>query len=284
MCAGEPSGGTAGHADAHDDGASSGFRNIDASGDVVDVPMRTFDGVSVERLRTELHVPELHLFASTASTLDVAHRLGASGAPHGALVLADRQTAGRGRGGKSWSSPPGTGLWITILARPVTTVPPVMTVRLGLAAARVLDLFALAPVQVKWPNDLYVGGRKLGGVLVEARWRGTSLEWVAIGIGINVTVPGHAARGGALGAHAGRASVLRALMPSLRAAFDRTEPILDAGEVADYEVRDLARDRACVKPVHGIVRGITAGAELIIATNTGMVTVHAGSLTLSEEV
>lgn len=284
MCADEPFGGTPGHANAHDDGASSASGNVDPSGDVVDVPMRTFDGVSVERLRTELHVPELHLFASTASTLDVAHRLGASGAPHGSLVLADRQTAGRGRGGKSWVSPPGTGLWITILARPAATVPPVMTVRLGLAAAGVLDLFALAPVQVKWPNDLYVGGHKLGGVLLEARWRGTSLEWIAIGIGINVTLPGHAVRGGALGAHAGRATVLRALMPSLRAAIDRTEPLLDAGEIAGYELRDLARDRACVAPVHGIVRGITAGAELIVATDAGMVTAHAGSLTLSEEV
>ena len=249
-----------------------------------DVPMRSFDGISVERLRAELRVPQLHLLASTGSTLDVAHRLGAAGAPHGTLVLADQQTHGRGRGGKSWSSPPGTGLWITVLVRPAATaVPRLMTVRLGLAAAAVLDRFAPQPIGIKWPNDLYVGDRKLAGLLVEARWRGDRPDWLAVGMGINVTAAAHVRRGAALGAGARRLEVLRVLLPAIRSAIDRPDPLLDAGELASYDARDLARDARCVEPVAGTVRGITPDAELIIDTATGTTTVASGSLVLAED-
>ncbi len=248
-----------------------------------DVPMRSFDGVAVERLRAELRVPELHLYASTTSTLDVAHRLGAAGSPHGTLVIADQQTQGRGRAGKSWSSPPGTGLWITMLARPVAAaIPQVMTVRLGLAAAKVLDRFAPTPVRIKWPNDLYVGDRKLAGVLVEARWHGSSPEWLAVGIGVNVSSSAHAARTAALGPSARRVAVLQALLPTLRSVIDRADTMLDDAEVAAYDARDLARGAACTEPRRGVVRGITSAAELLIATDAGMVTVNAGSLVLAE--
>ena len=249
-----------------------------------DLPMRTFDGVSIERLRRELAVPELHLFASTGSTLDVAHRLAAAGAPHGTLVLADRQTAGRGRGGKSWASPPGTGLWLTVLARPTdAVVPQVLTVRLGLAVARALDPLAPRRIGIKWPNDLLLGDRKLAGVLVEARWRGSRAEWLAVGLGINVTTAGHAERGGALGAQVRRLDVLRTLMPVLRAAVDRREEQLDGAEHAEYDARDLTRGAACVEPRAGIIRGITGGAELLVETGDGVVAVGSGSLVLSED-
>jgi BirA family biotin operon repressor/biotin-[acetyl-CoA-carboxylase] ligase len=175
-------------------------------------------------------------------------------------------------------------LWITILARPATpAIPRVTTVRLGLAAARSLDRFAATRVQIKWPNDLFVDDRKLAGLLVEARWRGTSPEWLAIGIGINVTGAGHARRGGALESGTARAAVLRAVMPALQAAIDRADATLDDAEIAEYDARDLARGANCVEPVSGIVRGITRAAELIIDTAAGEVTIHSGSLVLAEE-
>lgn len=254
-----------------------------ASG-LADVPMDAFDGVPARELRESLRVPALHLFESTASTLDVAHRLGAEGAPHGTLVIADRQTKGRGRGGKSWASPPGTGLWLTILARPdEAIVSQVLTVRLGLAAASALDRLAGRPIQIKWPNDLFLGDRKLAGVLVEARWRGGRAEWLAVGLGVNVSAPGDARRGGALGAHVGRLDVLRALVPALGAAIDRCDGELDASERTAYDARDRARGASCIEPRRGTVRGITAGAELLIETNDGVIPVASGSLVLSED-
>ena len=249
-----------------------------------EVGLDAFDGVSLAALREQLRVPALHLFATVGSTLDVAHRLAGESAPHGALVIADRQTQGRGRGGKTWESPPGSGLWLTMLARPAeSVVPQVLTVRLGLAAAAALDALAGQQIRIKWPNDLYLGSRKLAGVLVEARWRGARAEWLAVGLGVNVTAPGLAERGGALGAGVQRLEALRALVPALRAAVDRPDAELDAAERAEYDARDRARDAACIEPRRGIVRGIGRGAELLIETDEGVVAVGSGSLVLAEE-
>ena len=282
MCAAEPSALDSGrHSDARTTHPMTGPKSGHAD---ADVEMPSFDGESLGVLRDKLQVPALHLFASVGSTLDVVHRLASEGAPHGTLVIADRQTRGRGRGGKTWESPPGSGLWITLLARPRdAVVPQVLTVRLGLAAAVALDGLAGQTVRIKWPNDLYLADRKLAGVLVEARWRGTRAEWLAVGLGINVTAPGHAERGGALGPDVHRLDVLHALMPSLRIAMDRADPELDAGELAQYDARDRARGSACVEPRHGTVRGISSTAELLIETDDGVVAVGSGSLVLAEE-
>src|SRR6266513_5287464 len=137
-----------------------------------------------------LDLPRVALLESTTSTLDVAHRLAGDGAPAGTLVIANEQTAGRGRGGKTWQSYPGAGLWLTLIERPSDSSGlGVLSLRVGLAAAEALDRFASEPIRLKWPNDLYVDSRKLAGVLVEARWRESSVEWVAIGLGVNVKAP-----------------------------------------------------------------------------------------------
>ena len=250
----------------------------------VDVPADSFDGVAAAGLCGRLHVPAVHLFASTGSTLDVAHTLAAHGAPHGTLVLADAQTRGRGRGGKRWASAPGGGLWLTLIARPASAESVrVLTVRLGLGAAHALDAFAAAPVELKWPNDLHVGGGKLAGVLVEARWRGTALEWLAIGLGVNVTAPGDVPHAAGLRPGTKRVAVLAALVPALLAAAERPGGELEADELHAYAARDLAAGRRASAPVRGVVRGINAAAELVVATSDGDVALGSGSLVLAED-
>jgi BirA family biotin operon repressor/biotin-[acetyl-CoA-carboxylase] ligase len=125
------------------------------------------------------------------SALDVAHELAAAGAPHGLLVLANEQTAGRGRGGRSWHSPAGGGLWAVALLRPaVAPSSGALAIRVGLLTVQAVEEVApRAAPRLKWPNDLMVRGRKAGGVLCEARWQGARLGWVAVGIGINVKGP-----------------------------------------------------------------------------------------------
>ena len=145
------------------------------------------DGADLVRL---LCVPRVAVYGETASTMDVAHVLAAAGAPAGTIVLADRQTAGRGRGGRAWLSEAGAGIWLTLIERPEDgRAIEVLALRVGLYAARILDHYAGSPVGLKWPNDLLLGKRKLAGVLIEARWQDGALQWVAIGLGVNVRAP-----------------------------------------------------------------------------------------------
>jgi len=258
--------------------------DVESVADGDDIPADSFDGFPANVLRDLLGVPALHLFASAGSALDVAHGLAAGGAAHGALVLADAQTSGRGRGGKRWASPAGVGLWMTLIARPASADSiRVLTVRLGLAAAVALDPFAMQPVQLKWPNDLYVGAGKLAGVLVEARWRGATPEWLAIGLGVNVVAPTDTPRAAGLLPGAQRVRVLASLVPALSAAIERLDGVLDDDELRAYASRDLVAGRHADAPARGVIVGINSAAELLIATREGDVALSTGSLVLSED-
>ncbi len=212
--------------------------------------------------------------------MDAAHELAGKGAPAGTVVLTDRQTAGRGRGGRTWASTPGQSLTMTIIERPADAdAIGVLSLRLGLRAARVLDRHATEPVQLKWPNDLMLREGKLGGILVEARWRSQRPEWVAIGIGVNIVPPGRAGTAG-LAPDAERVDVLCALLPALREGA-RDAGGLSAGELAEYARRDWARGRLASAPARGVVRGPSPSGALIIDTANGPVECTAGSLVLT---
>ncbi len=241
-----------------------------------------FDGIGAEQLSALLALPRVELLAETESTLDVAHGLGQAGAPGGTLVIADHQTDGRGRGGRRWSSPAASGLWLTLLERPADQSGfAVLSLRVGLKSARALDRFAPEPIRVKWPNDLYVGGRKLAGILIEARWRDARPEWVAIGIGVNTARPLDVSEAGSLDDGVLRVEVLADLVPALRnAAACRGN--LTLVELAEWNARDLARGRKCIEPARGRVEGITAGGELIVALADSVATFRSGSLVLEQ--
>jgi BirA family transcriptional regulator, biotin operon repressor / biotin---[acetyl-CoA-carboxylase] ligase len=131
----------------------------------------------------------LFVLASTTSTSDEARMAAQQGAAHGATWVAEEQTAGRGRRGRAWISPPGEGLLFSVLVRPAcapASLPPIALLA-GLAVqSAVLRAVPHANVRCKWPNDVIVGGRKLAGVLVEAVTVGSRVEAIVIGIGINV--------------------------------------------------------------------------------------------------
>ena len=231
----------------------------------------------------ELVLPEVVVFEQLASTMDVGHTLAANGAAAGTLVLADAQSAGRGRQGKSWSSEPGAGIWLTLIERPRDSAAlDVLSIRVGLAIAPALDAFARAPVRLKWPNDLYAEGRKLSGILIEARWRGERPDWVAIGIGINSRVPEHESHATALRPGVSRLDVLRAIVPRVRAAAASVGSLTPEERLA-FSTRDLAAGRACVEPVAGRVTGIDGRGALLVETAFGVVEARTGSLVLQEE-
>jgi BirA family transcriptional regulator, biotin operon repressor / biotin---[acetyl-CoA-carboxylase] ligase len=220
------------------------------------------------------------------STLDAAHQLAAAGADAGTLIVADVQTAGRGRMGRSWRSERDAGIWLTLIERPRDPSGlEVLSLRVGLALAPALDAFAAAPVRLKWPNDLYVRERKLGGILIEARWREQSLEWLAIGVGINLRPPASEPNAIGLEESASRDAVLAEIVPAIRGAAARSG-LLDRAELAAFAARDIAVGRRCLEPVSGIVRGISpSGAlrvEVALSGGNGstLTEVRAGSLVL----
>jgi len=241
-----------------------------------------YDGADAAALRDRLALPRVELLEHVSSTMDVAHDLAAAGAPAGTLVLADRQTAGRGRAGRRWASASGAGIWLTLVERPSDLAAlDVLSLRLGLHAARALDPWAGEPLRLKWPNDLYLAAGKLGGILVETRWRGARPDWVAVGIGINVRPPDDLPAA-ALRPGADRGAVLGALVPALRAAAAARGP-LGAAELAAWNARDLALGRPCRAPASGVVAGIDARGALIVHTAAGDVACRSGSLVFQED-
>jgi BirA family transcriptional regulator, biotin operon repressor / biotin---[acetyl-CoA-carboxylase] ligase len=221
--------------------------------------------------------PRLHL-RETASTNDRCRALALAGAPHGTLVTAGSQSAGRGRQGRVWSAPPGSSLLMSLLLR---SWDPLLPLRAGLAVA---DLAGRGAV-VKWPNDVLLGGGKLAGVLVEAR----PSEWAVLGIGVNVAVD-LASLPEEVRARA--ATLVRpssALEPTLRellAALERrlAEPASDCLEAL------RARDALLNRPVHwaggsGTGAGIDdAGALLVRRADGVVVTLDAGEVHLDSEL
>jgi len=236
-----------------------------------------------ERLRERLGLPRIAWFDAVGSTLDVAHEMAEAGAPAGTLVLADTQTAGRGRMGRTWRSEPGAGAWITLIERPSDASGlDVLSLRIGLALAPVLDAFAPSPVRLKWPNDLYLERRKLAGILVEARWRDGAPEWLAIGVGINLRTPSNEPIAVGLGGHVEREALLEQVVPAIRAAAAQ-RGALTAAEREAFAARDLAVGRRCIEPARGTVLGIDASGGLVVDIGSETAVSRSGSLVFEEE-
>lgn len=134
-------------------------------------------------------------YPSLTSTMDRAGSFARFGAPEGIVVVSDEQTAGRGRGGRAWHSPPGTALYATLLLRPDLSPPSLATLPLvtGVAVAEALESLTGAPVQLKWPNDVWMGDdpghRKVAGILLTSAISGQQVDHVLCGIGVNLATP-----------------------------------------------------------------------------------------------
>ena len=131
---------------------------------------------------------EILTFEETSSTNDVAARLGREGHAGGLAVFAERQTAGRGRFGRRWDSAPHAGLWFSLLLRPGFPVPlwPRLTTWAGVCVAAAVERATGLRAQVKWPNDVLVGGKKVAGILTECSSDDARRMFAIVGIGLNV--------------------------------------------------------------------------------------------------
>ena len=218
--------------------------------------------------------PRLHV-RSIGSTNERARELALAGAPHGTVVTAGEQTAGRGRQGRGWSTPPGTALALSLVIREPD---PLLSLRAGLAVADIAGSHA----RVKWPNDVLIDDRKVAGVLVEGR---PQEGWAVVGIGINVAVDLTAlpeelrATAGTLGR---RPEDLEPVLHEVLAALEARLREPPGATVTALRARDALRDR----PVRwadgaGVGAGIDASGQLLVRTEDGsLVTLAAGEVHL----
>jgi len=247
-----------------------------------------------ESLAGTIYAGKLHFAVSTGSTNSNAIEAGRAGAPHGAVFFADEQTAGRGRGDHKWQSNAGQGLYVSVLLRPRISAAtlPMVPLAAGLAAAEAVLNASKLQVDLRWPNDLLIGDRKTGGILVESKTEGAGVAFIVIGIGINVHQrdfdPGLSTPATSLDNEAGdpisRQALLLALLDSLQRETARLEDPAAAAVVParlarfstwlwDREV-EVHGPQAC----SGVTQGLDEVGFLRVRTAAGMVTVQTGGI------
>lgn len=210
-------------------------------------------------------------YSSVDSTNKVAKSLAQKGAPAGTTVIADEQTAGRGRMARTWYAPPGSSLLLSVLLRPTMEVSRLAELLMAsaLATASAIEHSTGLSVDLKWPNDVILRGKKAGGILIESGFRGEVLDYVVAGIGLNVNfdvnqVPEIAQTATSLSSELGhevnRLELLRALLRLLETEYEN----LEAGG-SPYQ-RWAARltgvgEAAVVSTPTGQERGIAEGVD-----------------------
>lgn len=243
---------------------------------------------------------KLHFSPVTDSTNTNAMKAARNRAPHGSVYFADEQTAGRGRSDHAWHSAAGEGLYISVLLRP--EIPalrlPLLPLVAGLAASEAIREAAGLVADLRWPNDLLLGPRKVGGILVEAKSKGTAVEFAVVGIGINVHQrqfdPDLATPATSLDLETGHRVDRQALLVSLLKSLEREAlGLLDPAAVETIPAR-VEKASTWVRgrrvEVHGpqACTGVTDGLDqhgfLLVRTVEGLVTVQTGGIRAADRV
>jgi BirA family transcriptional regulator, biotin operon repressor / biotin---[acetyl-CoA-carboxylase] ligase len=235
-------------------------------------------------------------YPSLPSTMDTAADAADAGVPEGFVVVVDEQTEGRGRRGRTWSSPPGAGLYASFVLRPPVDVPrrvlSLITIATGVAVrSAVTQACGFAP-DLKWPNDVIVGRRKLAGILAEGAAIGSPQQAIVVGVGLNVLRTSHpgeiAKRATSLEDELGRLVERDVLLEEVLVAVLATYRRLCSGD-ADGILREwrTASPSASGTPVEwnadsGPCRGTTAGIDddgaLLVQTPSGQTRIISGEL------
>ncbi len=261
------------------------------------------DGLSVESIEKGLTTAfmgrRVVYYSSISSTNDVARELAVQGVPEGTLVIADEQTAGKGRLGRRWLAPPGTSLLMSLLFRPhflALYQTQRLTMICSLAVVETIEAVTGLSAAIKWPNDIVVQGKKAGGILTELGATGGSLDYAVVGLGLNVNLDFEAveAMGNLattatslfqeLGREVSRLTLLWRILGSVEGRYLR----LKAGELPHDEwashLITLHNDVIVDTPqgvVEGWAEGVDADGALILRTNWGeRQRVLAGDVTL----
>jgi BirA family transcriptional regulator, biotin operon repressor / biotin---[acetyl-CoA-carboxylase] ligase len=227
----------------------------------------------------------IHHFYSIDSTMNEAGRLAAQGAPEGTLVVAEEQTAGRGRFGRHWHSENGAGLYFTLILRPalLPAQAPVLTLLAGVAVAEAIQDLSQLSVDLRWPNDAMIHEKKCAGILVEMTAEPLRIAHVLMGVGINVNhrrIPAELqAEATSLLREAGRAfSRLELLISVLKRLEHYYNRFLEQGpaavlarfeEISSYARGKRVRVTDAATPLAGITEGLTPEGILLVRGEDG---------------
>ena len=139
-----------------------------------------------QRLKTKYIGQEVEYLKSATSTMDVAHQKAVDGSPEGSIVLAEQQTGGRGRFDRVWISPPGVNLYFSMVLYPKIETLPFVNMITTLSIVRAIRRITGLPAVIKWPNDIKVNKKKVSGILLESKLSSAVLDFLIVGVGINV--------------------------------------------------------------------------------------------------
>jgi BirA family biotin operon repressor/biotin-[acetyl-CoA-carboxylase] ligase len=238
---------------------------------------------------------QVRCYTSVTSTMDLAIAAARAGAAEGFVVVADHQTAGRGRRGRTWSSPPGGGLYLSCVLRPESgksAWASLITLAAGVAVRGALEKATGLTADLKWPNDLVVGPRKLAGILAEGVDIHTPSQAVVLGIGINLTRAAHPPE------IESRATSVEALLGhTVDPLVVRTHVLSEVSDIyarlGQGEADDILREWNAAAPTaqgarvewdtpHGALRGTTAGLDadgaLLVRTTDALERIVGGEL------
>jgi BirA family biotin operon repressor/biotin-[acetyl-CoA-carboxylase] ligase len=252
-----------------------------------------------QALAGTVYAGKLHYAQTTDSTNTDALNAGRGDAAHGSVYFANEQLLGRGRGNHGWHSPAGEGLYVSVLLRPEFPARrlPLLPLVAGLAAAAAVNAVCGLTIDLRWPNDLLVGPRKVGGILVEAKTEGDRIAFAVVGIGINVHQtefdPMLSTTGTSLALETNREVSRQALLIALLVRLaDETEALLDPAAAESIPARlgalstwvrgrrvEVHGPQACA----GVTEGLDANGFLLVRTAGGLVTVQTGGVRDSTE-
>ena len=248
-----------------------------------------------DQIHTKWAGKTVHFARETDSTNLWIKRLAKEGAPEGTLALAEFQSAGRGRLGRSWEVPEGTSVMMSILLRPKfePQYAPMLTLVMGMAVAKAVKTLGF-DVSIKWPNDVVVSHKKICGILTEMGVRDGKIDYAVIGVGINVNIKEFpeemADKATSLYLESGkefdRSQIPGLVMEAFEEYYEKFAATCDlSGLKEEYEsilanynqpVRVLAKE-----PYEGVARGITDGGELLVEKTDGTIaTVSAGEVSV----
>jgi BirA family biotin operon repressor/biotin-[acetyl-CoA-carboxylase] ligase len=220
--------------------------------------------------------------------MDLVDRSAEAGEPAGLVVVADHQTAGRGRAGRTWIDRPGSALLCSVLLRPRLTPPRVGVISLlaGVALAEAIEELSPARPTLRWPNDLLIEERKLAGILATSRLSGRHIRYVNLGVGVNLTTNSNLPDGSAALAEVGlvdRDQLLTAFLNRLGARLSRVESDPAAADLSDWESRAAFRGEIVTvslngEAVTGQLTGVDGAGALLIWTEHGQRRILAGDL------
>lgn len=243
----------------------------------------------------------IHYFRTTTSTQDEARELAEAGVPEGTIVLAEEQTAGRGRLGRAWLSPIGSSILMSIVFRP--PLRPHQAHRLTMVAsisiAEAIENLTPLSVMIKWPNDILIAGKKAGGILTEIQTVEDRILYAIVGIGLNVNVnilssslaplaPYATSLSDELGYELPRFVLLQEILNRLEENYQALKKGTDFREKWISKLYPLGHEVSVITPTgisEGIAIGVNEDGALLLAMPNGEVKIiWAGDVTIKKEV